>query len=309
MEQQSVPGRYRALFRVAGWPHVHWILWPLVFGFLTTANALNVLQEARRNGLDFQSWEPFAWEYTSLLTSLIGVALVVWITTRTRGRPLAIKAGAIAVAITGFCAVHVGLMVPLRIGLYGLLGQSYEFGDWGRELPYELRKDVFTVALVITVCWALDLLRAIQSRSDAPKYARSALDEHSQVRIMERVAAAVREQQIHRDPNLTLTRLARAVGTPSNHLSQALNVQAGGFHQWVAQARIADAQALLRDQVEASGLLDAAFAVGFNSKSAFYDAFRRATGLTPGAWRDQNRGEGKNGPDERDVRGRASAQG
>lgn len=38
--------------------------------------------------------------------------------------------------------------------------------------------------------------------------------------------------------------------------------KAGGFHQWLADTRIADAQAMLRSG-EASSLIDAAYAVGF----------------------------------------------
>lgn len=117
------------------------------------------------------------------------------------------------------------------------------------------------------------------------KYARSALTEADIDRLMGKLALAVRDQAIHQDANLTLQKLAAAIGASPNDLSQALNLRADGFHAWLSSVRVAEVQSLLRDGAEVSGLLDAAYAAGFNSKSTFYEAFRRTTGLTPAAWR------------------------
>lgn len=121
----------------------------------------------------------------------------------------------------------------------------------------------------------------------AAKYARSALTDGDIDRLMGKLSVAVRERSIHRDPTLTLHKLASAVGASPNDLSQALNLRAEGFHAWLSAVRIREVQDLLRGGVDVSGLLDAAYAAGFNSKSTFYDAFRRVTGLTPAAWRAQ----------------------
>ncbi|HEX5725424.1 MAG TPA: Ada metal-binding domain-containing protein [Longimicrobiaceae bacterium] len=52
---------------------------------------------------------------------------------------------------------------------------------------------------------------------------------------------------------------------------------------FLARERVAAACRLLAD--DAAGLTDTAFAVGFESLSAFHDNFRRLTGLTPGDYR------------------------
>jgi transcriptional regulator GlxA family with amidase domain len=90
----------------------------------------------------------------------------------------------------------------------------------------------------------------------------------------------------HLDPRLTLEHLARAIGVSPRRLSRSINEAAGGFYDYVNKHRVADARALLTDpaeqrtSVEAIGLM-----VGFRSRSTFYEAFRKATGMTPAAYR------------------------
>ncbi|MEW5684124.1 MAG: AraC family transcriptional regulator [Pseudomonadota bacterium] len=120
------------------------------------------------------------------------------------------------------------------------------------------------------------------------KYARSALDEADIDRLMEKLAQAIR-RGLHTDPTLTLQKLAAAVQASANDVSQALNMRAGGFHEWLSRARIEEATARMARGEDAGGLLDLALAVGFNSKSTFYEAFRRVTGQTPAAWRSRSK--------------------
>ena len=109
---------------------------------------------------------------------------------------------------------------------------------------------------------------------------RSAEDEFS------RLEEYVKIERPHLDPRLTLEQLARAVGTSPRRLSQIINDTAGGFYDYVNAHRVTEACALLVDEgerrtsVEAIGLM-----VGFRSRSTFYEAFRKATGLTPAAYR------------------------
>jgi AraC-like DNA-binding protein len=267
----------------------HLIVWPTLFGVATTLNALNAWQEVRRNGLPFHAWEPFAWEYTSLVGDLVGVALALLLLNGSRGRTAGARILLGFAALAAFFVSHVGLMVALRHALYAMIGDAYDFGDLASELFYEFRKDVLAFGVVLLGWWLAELARR-PGRSE-PKYARSALTDADYDRIMVKVLAAAAERRLHRDPNLGLPGLAAMTGVSPNDLSQTLNVRAGGFHHWLAETRIADAQAMLRSG-EASSLIDAAYAVGFNSKSTFYSAFRRATGQTPGAWWAETRAGG-----------------
>lgn len=118
------------------------------------------------------------------------------------------------------------------------------------------------------------------------KYARSALAPEDLQRIADKVERAMRQDQLYLDSGLTLPRLADAVGTSTNNVSQAINGVFGrNYHEYVAGHRIAAAQRKLADPSCQDSLLDILLSVGFNSKSVFNAAFRRETGKTPSEYR------------------------
>lgn len=91
------------------------------------------------------------------------------------------------------------------------------------------------------------------------------------------------QESFFASPNPTLKALAEAVGTHPNGVSRLINQQTGGnFNDFVNSFRISLAQERLRSEgyrhltVEAVGQ-----SVGFRSKSAFYQAFRKHTGMSP----------------------------
>lgn len=141
---------------------------------------------------------------------------------------------------------------------------------------------------VASIVWPPDPLTAAPTEASI-KYARSAMTEADIDRMMKKIDQA-RASGVHREPTCTLQSLARRTGASPNSVSQALNVRAGGFHDWLATVRIEDALSLLVSAPDGSDVMDVAYAVGFNSKSTFYDAFRRVTGQTPAAWRAASRG-------------------
>lgn len=112
------------------------------------------------------------------------------------------------------------------------------------------------------------------------KYARSALSDELAERLAARIEAAMREDCLYLDPNLSLQKLARHVAGAPNLVSQALNERMGStFFDYVARWRIEAAKPMILAQERS--ILAIAMEVGFNSKSTFYKAFKKETGLTP----------------------------
>lgn len=109
-------------------------------------NTLTVLDDIARNQLPFASWKPWVWEGSSQLLLLLLVPVVWWadrqVPLRYTGWPWRLAAHAGFSAL--FSLLHVGGMVALRQAIYALQGEHYGFGDWGHELLYEYRKDVFS---------------------------------------------------------------------------------------------------------------------------------------------------------------------
>ena len=117
-------------------------------------NSITVAMELTRAGLPFHPAEPAIWEWTSNLTHLAIVPLVVWFTRRFPPRPADWRtvlplylAGSVA-----YCVLHVAVMVGLRNLVYWAGGTDYDFGDWGRQLLYEYVKDVRSFfGMVLTI--------------------------------------------------------------------------------------------------------------------------------------------------------------
>ncbi len=87
------------------------------------------------------------------------------------------------------------------------------------------------------------------------------------------------------DDKLTLQKLAEQIKLPEKQLSSLINQQTGKhFFDFINEFRINDAKSLLKSQPQLT-VLEILYEVGFNSKSSFYTAFKKETGLTPTDYR------------------------
>jgi len=119
---------------------------------------------------------------------------------------------------------------------------------------------------------------------DGPRYERSLLDDDRLERIAARIEAAFAAEKLHLDPNLSLRKLAAATGVSEINLSQTFSRFLGAsFFDYVNARRVAEARALLESSDDA--VVTIAVAAGFNSRSAFYTAFKELCGQTPAAYR------------------------
>lgn len=89
-----------------------------------------------------------------------------------------------------------------------------------------------------------------------------------------------------READLTLTSLARHLGTNTTYLSRALNESAGeNFNAVINRRRVAAIQQCLSSSQETRDLMTLAFDAGFSSKASFNRAFGEFAGMSPSAWR------------------------
>jgi len=97
---------------------------------------------------------------------------------------------------------------------------------------------------------------------------------------------ALAEEQLFKDPDLTLSGLARHVGLTPNAVSQLVNAGLGqSFTDWVNGYRLAEVVRRLRtDDARRFTVLALALDAGFNSKTTFNRVFKEKTGLTPSAY-------------------------
>lgn len=103
-----------------------------------------------------------------------------------------------------------------------------------------------------------------------------------------RLTAYMEQNKPHLDDVLTLQKLAAQVEMPEKELSILINQQIGKhFFDFINEYRISEAKILLKDQPNLT-VLEILYRVGFNSKSSFYTAFKKETGITPSDYRKSN---------------------
>lgn len=95
------------------------------------------------------------------------------------------------------------------------------------------------------------------------------------------------DEKPHLDSNLKLNSLAERLKTNQTYLSQLINQYYGvNFNEFVNGERIKEACRIIQQpNTKTMVTIDQLFSmVGFSSKSAFYTAFQKYTGLTPAAY-------------------------
>lgn len=111
---------------------------------------------------------------------------------------------------------------------------------------------------------------------------------------LENLQEVAGQEAFFSSPNPTLKALADAVGTHPNAVSRLINQQTGGnFNDFVNGFRIKLAQERLLSEASRHLTVEAiGQSVGFRSKSAFYQAFKKQTGLSPSQYLKSANGDG-----------------
>lgn len=113
------------------------------------------------------------------------------------------------------------------------------------------------------------------------KYSGKKIDSSEAAILAQKLANIMIEKELFKNSNLTLQDLAKEVNISSHQLSQFLNNNLGkNFTSFINEFRIKEACEIIKSSdkftLEAVG-----YDVGFNSKSAFFAAFKKHTGKTP----------------------------
>ena len=113
------------------------------------------------------------------------------------------------------------------------------------------------------------------------KYRTSMLKGMDTDALQEQIMALMADECLYRDYDLSLNTLAERLDLTPHQLSQFLNEKLGmNFSNFINSFRISEASRLLAEDPGRS-VISVCFYVGFNSKSAFNNAFRKFTGTNP----------------------------
>lgn len=97
--------------------------------------------------------------------------------------------------------------------------------------------------------------------------------------------------EIYRDSNLNREKVAEQLGISAGYVSQLINVITGdNFANFINNYRVEAVKKMMLDSdFENYSLLAIGLESGFTSKTTFYDAFKKATGMTPNSFRNMNK--------------------
>jgi AraC-like DNA-binding protein len=94
--------------------------------------------------------------------------------------------------------------------------------------------------------------------------------------------------KVYCDEDLNLKRLAEMLSISPHQLSEFLNKNLNiSFNYFINRYRVDEAVNLMQTQPERS-ITSICYSVGFNSKSAFYEAFTKFIGISPARYRKKN---------------------
>lgn len=145
--------------------HKERYLWLLIVLYLfinNTINATSDWMEATRNGStpEFSIWEPFAWEYTSVIGTMLILPLALKIFSHFK--PHMEKIGKQICIHLSFSLIlsilHVTIMVLLRKAIYWVNDRQYDFGNTITEFFYEYRKDLWGYIFMLAIYTAYQFI-------------------------------------------------------------------------------------------------------------------------------------------------------
>ena len=119
-----------------------------------------------------------------------------------------------------------------------------------------------------------------KSAKDYSRYGKSGLSITLSLELKEILEDLMANEKLYLNHDLCLDHLAEKMHISRHHASQIINEHHGiGFHDFVNGYRIKEAEILL--QHEDSSVKEIAFLSGFNSRAAFYTAFKKFNGMSP----------------------------
>ena len=119
------------------------------------------------------------------------------------------------------------------------------------------------------------------------KYRKSSLNEHLKQQILKSIKEEFEKKEYFAESLASLSDLARRIGESPHHVSQVINEKLEkNFFELLASYRIEKAKKILEgDKTGRLTVEEVSEMVGYNSKTAFNNSFKKITGKTPSEFR------------------------
>lgn len=167
------------------------------------------------------------------------------------------------------------LCVPILINgkLFGIIDSEHPYKSFFTE------KHLHLLTIIATLC--AQKIKELRSHTKRPLTRANT--------YFKKLEQLIRLKKIYRDPNLSLSSTAELLGISSCYLSNMVNsIINMSFIDYINKFRVADIKQNLNSyQYHHYTILSVGLEAGFNSKSTFYSAFKKHTGMTPSEYKIQ----------------------
>lgn len=184
-------------------------------------------------------------------------------------------------------------VTTLLIG-HALLGITHVVGEVIFQFSFSITMDIILYALLITTIGFYGLKYRVvydvsEMESPGLKYETSSLSAETLASEKEKVRLFFETSDAYMKHDFSLTSLSSYTGIARHHLSQIINIEMNtSFYDLVNEKRVSRAMIMLKDPTRDHLKLEAiGYSCGYNTKSAFFQHFKKITGKTPGQFKKE----------------------
>ena len=168
----------------------------------------------------------------------------------------------------------------INVQIFGIV-KFYTFANW---CAYVSSLYALVMFVFITLLLTIHMLRPGINHI---KYRKDSLNESEAKNILDRVTEYIYDRENYKNENLSLHIISSELNISAKQISKVINKSLQmNLNEYINYYRIKKAQILLKNnkdrKLTTSEIL---YEVGFGSKSAFYTAFKKITGITPSEFR------------------------